>query len=622
MSWKIYSLDQIKALAKFSMENPEAFWRDKANYITWFRQPEKILEGEPPYEKWFVGGTTNISYNAIDRHLPDKKDKVAFYWTNERLDSFRSISFQDLYQEVNKAAYVLSELGVKKGDTVSMLMPNIPEAVYFSLATHRLGAILIIHYVGLSEETVAYRFNDCGSKVLIVASKTFRNGNEIRIKDFVDKVLESHTTPIQKVLAVPRGYSDFNVNGKRDVVYDDVKPKGKVYVKPVEVEANEPATVYYTSGTTGRPKGLYHSNGGYVIALNWAFKAIFNPTENDVWWTVSELGWPVWPMANLYTIPVMGIPGVLFEGYVGYKRDLFSRVIERYNVSLVWSSTTTLYTLKSLGEESVKSGDTSSLRMILNTGEPLNVGAWMWLNQNLPQVKMADAYWMTEHLSPVGATPYGIGEIPFKAGSAGIQFPGGTYFLIVDDEGKPLPPKQKGYIVLKPLNPALAKMWNDPNYEKIKEKYWSRFPGYFYTGDYGYVDEDGYLFVLGRADDVIRAEGERIGTLEVESVIVTHPNVAEAAVIGQGGNIIAFVVPRQGVEVGDALRNDIKNYCRNAGYIVDKVVFVKRLPKTKSGKIMRRLLKAILANENPGDVSTLDDIRIMEELKEALKSLS
>ena len=259
MSWKIYSLDQIKALAKFSMENPEAFWRDKANYITWFRQPEKILEGEPPYEKWFVGGTTNISYNAIDRHLPDKKDKVAFYWTNERLDSFRSISFQDLYQEVNKAAYVLSELGVKKGDTVSMLMPNIPEAVYFSLATHRLGAILIIHYVGLSEETVAYRFNDCGSKVLIVASKTFRNGNEIRIKDFVDKVLESHTTPIQKVLAVPRGYSDFNVNGKRDVVYDDVKPKGKVYVKPVEVEANEPATVYYTSGTTGRPKGLYHS---------------------------------------------------------------------------------------------------------------------------------------------------------------------------------------------------------------------------------------------------------------------------------------------------------------------------------------------------------------------------
>lgn len=620
MSWKIYSLDQIRAMAKLAEENPNAFWRDKANYISWFKQPEKIVEGEPPYTKWFSGGTTNISYNAVDRHLPSKKDKVAFYWINEKLDS-KTISYQDLYQEVNKAAYILSELGVKKRDTVSILMPSIPEAVYFSLAVHRLGGVLAIHYIGLSEETLAYRFNDCGSKVLVVASKTFRNDNEIRVKDFVDKVLEKHSTPIEKVLVISRGYSDFNVKQNRDIIYEDVKPRGKVYVKPEEVEANEPATIYYTSGTTGRPKGLYHTNGGYVIALNWAFRAIFNPTENDVWWTISELGWPVWPMANLYTIPVMGITGVLFEGYIAYKRDLFSRIVERFNVSLVWSSTTTLYTLKSIGEESVKSGDTSSLRIILNTGEPLNVGAWIWLNQNLPHVRIADAYWMTEHLLPIAATPYGIGEIPYKAGSAGIQFPG-SYFLVVDDEGKPLPPKQKGYIVLKPLNPASAKMWNDPNYERIIKQYWSRFPGYFYTGDYGYTDEDGYLYVLGRADDVIRTEGERIGTLEVESVIVTHPQVAEAAVIGKGNNILAFVVPKQGVEANEQLMNDIKTYCRNAGYIVDKIVFVKRLPKTKSGKIMRRLLKAIVANENPGDISTLDDMRILEELKEALKNLS
>ncbi|WP_236752514.1 AMP-binding protein [Acidianus sp. HS-5] len=616
MSWKIYSLDQIRSMAKSAVENPSVFWKDKANYISWFRKPEEIIEGNPPKDKWFVGGITNISYNAVDRHLPELRNKVAFYWVNENLDS-KKVTYYDLYQEVNKASYVLSQLGVKKGDVVSLLMPSIPEAVYFSLAVHRLGAVLAIHYVGLSEETLSYRFNDCNSKVLVVASKAFRNGNEIRIKDFVDKVLDFHSTPLRKVLVISRGFSDFNVIGHRDVAYEDVKPKGKVFIKPEEVEANEPATIYYTSGTTGRPKGLYHTNGGYVIALNWAFRALFNPTENDTWWTISELGWPVWPMANLYVIPIMGLTGVLFEGYIANKRDLFSRIIEKFNVSLVWSSTTTLYTLKSLGEESVK-GNTSSLREILNTGEPLNIGAWNWLNENLPNVRIADAYWMTEHLCPIAGTPYGLGEIPYKPGSAGIQFPS-SYFLVVDDEGKQLPPKQKGYIVLKPLNPAEAKMWNDPNHEKLIEKYWSRFPGYFYTGDYGYVDEEGYLYVLGRADDVIKSETERIGTLEVESVIVSHPQVAEAAVIGQGSNIVAFVVPKQGVEPGDELRNDIKNYCRNAGYIVNRIVFIKKLPKTKSGKIMRRLLKAVVNDENPGDISTLDDAKILEELKEELK---
>ncbi len=598
------------------MDDPTSFWRDKTEYITWFKKPESIVEGQAPYDKWFVRGTTNISYNAVDRHIPSRKDKVAFYWANERFET-KTVSYLDLYNEVNKATYVLQELGVRKGDSVSLLFPSIPEAVFFSLAVHRLGAVLVIHYVGLSHETLAYRLNDCGSKVMVVASKGIRNGNEIRIKDFVDKLLDSHTTPVKSVLVVSRGYSDFEVKQNRDIVYEDVKPKGKVYVRPEEVESNEPGTIYYTSGTTGKPKGLFHSHAGYTIGLNWAFRALLNPQDNEVWWTVSELGWPVWPMANLYTIPVMGITGVLFEGFIGYKRDLFSRVIERFNVNYVWSSTTTLYTLKSLGEESVKSGDTSSLKIILNTGEPLNVGAWNWLTENMPHVKIGDAYWMTEHLIPIACTPYGLGEIPYKPGSAGIVFPG-TYFTVVDDDGKPLPPKQKGYIVVKPLNPATAKMWNDPTYEKIKDKYWSRFPGYFYTGDYGYVDEDGYLFVLGRADDVIRSEGERIGTLEVESIIGTYPQVAETAVVGTTNSIVAFVVPKQGVNPDDVLRNEIKNYCRNSGYIVDKVIFLKRLPKTKSGKIMRRLLKSILANEDPGDVSTLDDIKIIEELKQSL----
>ena len=618
MDAKFYGLEKVIKEWEEAKKDPEKFWAEKAKLITWFKRPDKIIEGHPPFEKWYVNGLLNISYNAVDRHLPEKGEKVAFYWVNERLES-KAISYRDLYCEVNRAAYVLKELGVKKGDTVSLLMPSIPEALYFSLAVHRLGATLVIHYVGLSPETLSYRLNDCDSKVMVVASKGFRNGNEIRIKDFVDKLLNEYKTPVEKVLVVKRGYDDFNVN-KMDIIYEEVKPRGKVEVEPVAVESNEVATIYYTSGTTGRPKGLTHTNGGYVVALNTAFKSIFNPKQNDVWWTISELGWPVWPMANVYVIPVMGLTGVLFEGFIGYKPDIFSRVVERFGVSLVWSSTTTLYTLKSLGEESVKSGDISTLRMILNTGEPLNVGAWMWLREHIPNVYIADAYWMTEHLYPVAATPFGIAEIPYKPGSAGTKFPGSEY-VVVDDEGKPLPPQSKGYIVLKPCSPALAKMHKDHNGERVVKTYWSRFQGYFYTGDYGYVDKDGYLYVLGRADDVITA-GERIGTMEVESVVVTHPAIAEAAAVGYkkdgGEGILVVAVPKKGVSESQELENMIKEYLRNSGYIIDKVVFVRRLPKTKSGKIMRRLLRALVRGEEIGDVSTLDDPSIIEELRKAL----
>ncbi|MGC9210383.1 MAG: AMP-binding protein [Acidilobus sp.] len=622
---EIYSYKRIKSAAERAAKDPAAFWAQQANLISWFKPPTTALEGEPPHEKWFVGGITNVAYNAVDRHLDDKANKVAFYWTNERLE-VKHVSYRDLFYEVNRAAYVLRELGVKHGDVVSMIMPNIPEAVYFGLAVHRLGAVLAIHYVGLSDEVLATRLVDAGSKVLVVASKGFRAGQEIRIKDLADRVLERYQTPVEKVLVVSRGFSDFNLKGGRDLVYEDIAPKGKVYVPPEPVEANEVGTIYYTSGTTGKPKGITQTQGGYVVALNWTFKALFNLGPNDVWWTLSELGWPVWPMANLYTAPVSGVTAVLFEGYVGARPDLFAKIVERFGVTHVWSSTTTLYTLKGLGTESVKGGDTSSLKIILNTGEPLNVGAWQWFRENLPDVTIADAYWMTEHLSPIAGTPYGLGEIPFKPGAAGIPF-SPTQVFILDDDGNPLPPGRKGYIALKPMSPALGKMWNDPGLERYKKTYWSRFPGYFYTGDYGYMDEDGYLYVLGRADDVLAAGGQRVGTMEVESVIGTHPAVAEVAAAGmplpggKGEALLAFVVLRPGYQPSDQLENDIKAYARNAGFIVDRVVFVRKLPKTKSGKIMRRLLRATLRAEPLGDISTLDDPAAFEETRKIIEQV-
>ncbi|AWR95799.1 AMP-binding protein [Acidianus brierleyi] len=618
MNTEIFSLDKIKRLSEEARNNPERFWAHKTKYIDWFKKPRTILEGKPPNDRWFVDGLLNISYNAVDRHYKTNPENVAFYWINEKGET-RTISYRDLYCEVNRAAYVLKELGIKRGDSVSLLMPSIPEALYFSLAVHRLGAVLVIHYLGLSEDTLAYRLKDSKSRIMILASSSLRNGKEINIKKMFDNVLEKFNVPIEKVLVIKRGEVETT---NRDLIYNDVRPKGRVYIEPEAVESNEPATIYYTSGTTGRPKGLYHSNGGYIIALNWAFDSLLGPKKGDVWWTISELGWPVWPMANLYTIPIMGLTGVLFEGYIGYQPDLFSRIVERFGVNLVWSSTTTLYTLKSLGEESINSGDVSSLRIILNTGEPLNTGARKWLREQLKDVYIADAYWMTEHLLPIAATPAGLGEIPYKEGSAGIVFPGSS-FNIVDDDGNPLPPRKKGYIVLNSVNPAMAKMVNDTNNEKMTKTYWSRFPGYFYTGDYGYVDEDGYLYVVGRADDIITKEGERVGTMEIESIVANHPSVAEASAIGYTDNdgttkILVLAVPRAGFERSERLEQDIKTFLRNSGIFVDNVILVSRLPKTKSGKIMRRLIRSIIKNEEIGDISTLDNPDILYELRNSL----
>lgn len=390
------------------------------------------------------------------------------------------------------------------------------------------------------------------------------------------------------------------------------------------VEANEPATIYYTSGTTGKPKGLVHTNGGYVVALNWAFRALFDPKETDVWWTITELGWPVWPMANLYTIPVMGLTGVLFEGFVAYRKELFCDIVNRFNVSLIWSGTTTLYAIRSLGEEAVKNCADSALRIVLNTGETLNPAAAVWYQEQLPNTIIADAYWMTEHLIPIAATPYGLGDVPFKPGSAGMAFPGSKW-VVLDDDGKPLPPGHRGYIAVAVFNPAMAKMWNDPGRERYIKTYMSRFPGLFYTGDYGYYDEDGYLYVLGRADDVITATGAVYGTMDIESVIARHKAVAEVAVVGMpskegGSKILAFVVPKKmELPPPEVLIDDIKAAARAGGFHIDDVVLVKRLPKTKSGKIMRRLLRAVVRGEPPGDISTLDDPAALDEIKAALK---
>ncbi|MGC9079554.1 MAG: AMP-binding protein, partial [Nanopusillaceae archaeon] len=371
MDAEFFSYKKIIKINKEGLNNPEKFWKDRLNLISWFKEPIKILEGNPPYEKWFVGGISNLAYNAVDRHLPNEANKVIFYWMDEKRNT-RSITYQDLYYEVNRAAYVLKEMGVKHGDTVSMILASSPEAVAFGLAVHRLGAIMVNHYIGLSDEVIATRIVDTGSKYAVVFANTINAGSEINIKNYFDNVANKFNLPVEKVLVVSRGSSNFDLKQGRDLVYEDIAPKGKVYVPPEPVEANEVGMISYTSGTTGKPKGITHTHVGLALTLNWVFNAIYGFRPNDVWWTYANVGYLDWPMANLYTAPVSGTTAVIFEGSHTYAPDLWSRVIERFNVSLIWTVTGLLYTLKSIGDESVKAGDTSSLRIILNTGETLN----------------------------------------------------------------------------------------------------------------------------------------------------------------------------------------------------------------------------------------------------------
>ncbi|ACP54758.1 AMP-binding protein [Saccharolobus islandicus] len=611
---ELYSLSKIRKFIKEVEENPLKFWWETRKMIEWVVEPKDVTEGEPPKIRWYIGGKSNICWNAIDVNLDENKDKIAFYYMNEN-GFTKGITYWDLFYEVNRVSYLLKELGVKKGDTVSLLMPNIPEALYFALAIYRLGGIISMHYLGLSPQTFAERLNDSGSKILVTASKGFRNGSEIRIKDYVDKVLSEYKTPVEKVIVVGRGFSDFNLVQNRDLLYEDVIPKGKIYVKPEEIESNDPVIIAYTSGTTGKPKGIY-SSLAYIVASTWALKAVLGfLEEKDVIWILSDLGWLTWG-GNIHFIPQKRLTGVIFEGFIGHKRELFSRVIERFNVNLVWMPTTLLNMLKSLGEESVKAGDISSLRLILNTGEPLNPGTWQWLRENMLDVFIADSYWMTEYGFPIAATPFGLGEIPYKPGSAGLKFFG---IKVVDDDGKPLPPNQKGYIVLSMLNPAMGRLWNDPNMERFIKIYTSRFPNYVYTGDYGFYDNDGYLYVLGRVDDIILAGGNRVGTMEIEGILVSNPNIAEAAVVGYNINnsyrVAAFIVSKAGINISV---DSVRNYLRDKGYSVDDIFIVRRLPKTKSAKIMRRLLRALLSNEPLGDISALDDVNVLNELREVM----
>ncbi|MQL55967.1 acetate--CoA ligase [Acidianus ambivalens] len=626
-----YNMRYYSYLFKLSKENPAKFWGDLAQgLITWFEPWKETMKQEDPLTRWFIGGKLNASYNAVDRHLNSpRKFKAAIIWESERGER-RIVTYQDLFYEVNRWANALRELGVKKGDRVTIYMPLTPEGIFAKLACARLGAIHSVVFAGFGSQALADRIDDAKAKVVITADAYYRTGKLVELKKIVDEALDrlGDKSPVSKVLVYRRTGVEIPFKEGRDVYFDEV---GKYkYIEPEPMDSNDPLFILYTSGTTGKPKGIVHSTGGYLVGtatmLLWSYGL---SQENDVLFNTSDIGWIVGHSYITYAPLVMGRTVVIYESapYYPYP-DKWAEIIERYKATTFGTSASALRAFMKYGDDYVKAHDLSSLRVIVTNGEVLNYSPWKWGLEVVGggKVFMSHQWWQTETGAPnLGYLP-GLVYMPMKSGPAsGYPLPG-NFIEVLDDQGNPTKPRERGYLVMKPPFPPymMMGMWNDPGNERLKKTYFSKFPGIYYPGDYAMIDEDGYVWVLGRADETIKVAAHRIGSGEVESAITSHPAVAEAAVVGlpdpvKGEEVHAFIVLKEGYTPSDELAKNIQNHVREVmGPIVTpKIHFVDKLPKTRSGKVMRRVIKAVMMGSSIGDISTMEDEASMEEIKKA-----
>ena len=610
-------------LCKKAEKDPEGFWGNLSKDLVWAKPWKKVLNWKLPYAKWFVGGKINVSYNCLDRHLETfRKNKAALIWEGEPGDS-RTLTFQDLHREVCKFGNVLKSLGVKKGDRVAIYLPMIPELPIAMLSCARIGATHSVIFGGFSASAIRDRMNDAKAVLVITADGGFRKGAVVTLKEKVDEALKE-TPSVQKTVIVKRTKTDVVMQEGRDFWWHEVMAGASDKCKPEPLDSEHPLFTLYTSGTTGKPKGVVHSTAGYILGAMITARWIFDLKETDTYWCTADIGWVTGHSYVLYGILANGVTSVMYEGVPTYPApDRIWEIVEKHKVNVFYTAPTAIRALIKLGKEWPLKHDLSSLRLLGTVGEPINPEAWIWYHEVVGKKKcpIVDTWWQTE-TGAIMITPL-PGAIPTKPGSATLPFPG-ISADVVDRNGKSVPLGSGGYLVIKKPWPSMLRgVWGDP--DRYKKQYWSDIPGVYFTGDGARRDKDGYFWVMGRVDDVINVAGHRLGTMEIESALVSHPMVAEAAVVGRpdemkGTGIVAFVTLSLGNAPTDKLKDALKAHVgKEIGQIArpDEIRFAENLPKTRSGKIMRRLLRDIAAGrETVGDTTTLEDYTVLAKLRQ------
>lgn len=604
-------------------KNLEWFWAEAAEEagIRWFKSYDKVLEWNRPWARWFVGAECNIVYDAIDKHVKTwRKNKVAYIFEGEPGD-IKKLTYNDLYIEVNKLANALKSLGVKRGERVGIYLPMIPELPIAMCACAKIGAIHSVVFSGFSAAALRDRMVDCEAKVLITSDSFWRRGKTVPLKRQADDAVKE-TPSIERVIVCKRTGEEIPWDEKKDVWWDDLVKNQSSKCETEVMNSEDMLYILYTSGTTGKPKGTVHVHGGYAVGVALTLKWVFDLKDEDIWWCTADIGWVTGHSYVVYGPLILGATSVIYEGAPDYPApDRWWEIIDRHRVTVLYTTPTALRMFMRLGEQWPKKHDLSTLRLLGTVGEPINPEAWMWYYEHIGRgrCQIMDTWWQTETgtfvISPLPLTP-------LKPGSATKPLPGFTADVYSED-GKPLV-NAGGYLVLKTPWPAMFRtLFKDP--ERYKELYWNKFPDAYLAGDMARKDEDEYFWIQGRADDVLKVAGHRIGNIEVESALVTHPKVSEAAVIGKphevkGESIVVFVVLKAGVKPSEELRGELREHvAKELGKIArpDEIWFVSDLPKTRSGKIMRRVIKAKALGLPIGDISTLMNPEAVEEISKA-----
>jgi len=624
--------ERVAAWRQRAREDPDAFWTAAAEQLPWARRWDTVLDWQPPTFRWFVGGRTNLARNCLDRHIEaGNGGRTALITENERGER-RTLTYDELGAEVRRVAQALRGLGIGKGDRIGIYMPTTAEAITLMLAATRIGAIMLVVFAGFGSGALGERVRLAGARAVFCTDLTYRKGKDVPLKGIVDEAVAACPS-VEKVVVLRRS-QDTPLTQGRDISWEDFLALGRGQADAAEdMESNEPAFILATSGTTAKPKLAVHTHGGYQVYVHAQAQSMFALRPEDVWWSTSDIGWIVGHSYIIFAPLLVGCTTIAYEGALDHPNaETFYRIVAANGVTGVFTSPTAARLLMRHGLEPARRHDLGTLERVFCAGEVLNAPAWEWLQHEVfaDRIPVVDHYWQTETGGPVVGNPYGIALLPIKPGSSGVPL-AGVEAKVITQDGAPCAPGEKGIFVIERPFPGLtASLWAEP--ERYARDYWEKVPGHnvYFTGDATSIDADGYVWFSGRADEIIKIADHRIGTIEVETAFLRHPAVAEAGVTGRpdelrGQVISAFVVLKQGHTPTDALKQElIATVRKELGplAVIGELSFVDMLPKTRSGKIMRRVLKAVTLGKDPGDISTIEDEGSVEEAREAWEQLA